>query len=130
MESAMRATICVFTVAACLTSITATAWGQEPVPKKVGECVATSVKDVSSRLEGVPDSGSAIEYANGVYQVSYDTIAGITASRAGDRIKLCLTALPSNCPPGDDRGKTYRATNLRTNKSWEAPDSEHMCGGA
>ena len=126
----MRRTMCVLTAAAFLASATVPALAMEPVPKKIGECVATSVKEVSSRLEGVPDSGSAIQYTNGIYQVSYDTIAEIVASRAGDRIKLCLTALPSDCPPGDDRGKTYRATNLRTNKSWEAPDSEHMCGGA
>jgi hypothetical protein len=43
---------------------------------------------------------------------------------------LCLTGIPDECPPGDDRGKTYKATNLRTKKSWEAMDSEHMCGGA
>ena len=26
--------------------------------------------------------------------------------------------------------KVYRATNLRTGESWEAPDSQHSCGGA
>ena len=39
-------------------------------------------------------------------------------------------SVPENCPPGDDRGKIYKATNLRTNESWEAPDSQHSCGGA
>ena len=41
-----------------------------------------------------------------------------------------LTKLSDGCPPGDDRGKVYRATDLRTHASWEASDSEHMCGGA
>jgi hypothetical protein len=126
----MRRPMCVLTAAAFLTCIVVPASGNEPTPKKVGECVATSVKDVSSRLEGVPDSGSAIEYTDGIYQVSYDMIPEITASRAGDKIRLCLISIPSGCPKGDDRGKGYRATNLRTHKSWEAMDSEHMCGGA
>jgi hypothetical protein len=50
--------------------------------------------------------------------------------RSGDKVKLCLVSLPEDCPPGDDRGKIYRATNLRTGESWEAPDSQHSCGGA
>jgi len=115
-------------VALALTGAPAIA--QEPVPAKVGACVSTAVKEVSFRLDGVPDSGSAIEYTDGIYQVSYDTVPEMAASRAGDKIKLCLLSVPSGCPKGDDRGKNYRATNLRTGKSWEAMDSEHMCGGA
>lgn len=102
----------------------------EAVPHKVGDCVTTAVKETGTRLEGIADSGSAISYANGINQVSYEAIIGISASRVGDPVRLCLTAVPDECPPGDDRGKTYKATNLRTKKSWEAMDSEHMCGGA
>ena len=40
-----------------------------------------------SRLDGVPDSGSAITYANGGHQVSYDMVPGIQHSRVGDPIK-------------------------------------------
>jgi hypothetical protein len=100
------------------------------VPHKVGECVTTVVKETGTRLEGVADSGSAIIYGNGIGQVSYEAIIGISASHAGDPIRLCLVSIPDDCPPGDDRGKTYKATNLRTKRSWEAMDSEHMCGGA
>ena len=103
---------------------------KEPVPKRVGDCVTTTVKETSSRLEGVPDSGSAIEYSDGLYQVSYEIVPGIAHSRHGDRIKLCLKELPDECPPGDDRGKVYHAINLHTHKSWDASDSEHSCGGA
>jgi hypothetical protein len=42
----------------------------------------------------------------------------------------CLTKLPTHCPPGDQRGKWYTTTNLRTDESWTLPDAEHMCGGA
>ena len=100
------------------------------LPTKVGECSTTKITQIGSRLDGVPDSGSAVSYANGGHQVSYDMVPGIQHSRAGDPIKLCLIELPSNCPPGDDRGKIYRATNLRTHATWEAPDTQHSCGGA
>lgn len=100
------------------------------VPTKVGQCVTTRIAELASRLENMPDSGSAVNYANGVYQVSYDTIPGLVTARVGDSVTLCLKSLPSGCPKGDDRGKIYSATDLRTKKSWEAPDSEHMCGGA
>ena len=99
-------------------------------PTQVGECVQTTVQQVGTRLENTPGSGSAISYADGVSQVSYDQVPGIDASQAGDAIKLCLVSLPQNCPPGDDRGKVYSAANLRTGQTWSEPDSEHMCGGA
>jgi hypothetical protein len=100
-----------------------------PLPTKVGACGVTRIKSIGYRL-GTPDSGSAISYVNGGFQISYDTIAEIHRSKVGDKVKLCLVSVPQDCPPGDDRGKVYRATNLRTGKSWEAPDSQHMCGGA
>jgi hypothetical protein len=100
------------------------------LPARIGACSVTTVKQVESRLEGMPDSGSAIAYDNGGYQVSYDMIAAIQASRGGDEVKLCLTYIPHPCPPGDIRGRVYRATNLRTGGHWSAPDAEHACGGA
>lgn len=113
-----------------LTVLTASAVAAGPLPKQVGQCTETTVKSVEYRLEGAPDSGSAISYANGGYQVSYEAVPAIRNSRRGDPIRLCLIELPKDCPPGDERGKIYRATNLRTGKSWELPDSEHSCGGA
>lgn len=97
---------------------------------QVGGCVETSVTLVGSRLEGVADSGSGVEFANGMSQVSYDVLPGIANSRVGDRVRVCLVSVPENCPPGDDRGRVYAGTNLRTNETWTAPDSQHMCGGA
>ena len=99
-------------------------------PSTVGECEETTVTQTGPRLEGVPDSGSTIVYANGTSQVSYDVIDGIDHSQTGDTVNLCLVSIPENCPPGDDRGRVYRATNARTGESWTAPDSQHMCGGA
>ena len=102
----------------------------DKLPTKVGACTVTTIKSVGTRLEGIPDSGGAVSYSNGGYQVSYEAIEGLKGSKKGDKIRLCLVSVPDECPPGDDRGKVYRATNLRTHRSWEASDSEHMCGGA
>lgn len=97
---------------------------------QVGDCVETSVTLAGSRLEGVADSGSGVEFANGMSQVSYDVLPGIANSRVGDPVRVCLVSVPENCPPGDNRGRVYSGTNLRTNEIWTAPDSQHMCGGA
>lgn len=96
----------------------------------VGDCIDATVGSVGSRLEGMPSSGSAILYTNGLSQVSYDAVPGIDHSKSGDTVHLCLASVPQNCPPGDERGKVYAATNTRTGETWSAPDSEHMCGGA
>jgi hypothetical protein len=77
-----------------------------------------------------PGSGSAARFANGGGQMSYKEVAPITRSRAGDAVKICLVSIPRGCPPGDDRGRVYRTTNLRTRQSWTLPDSQHSCGGA
>ncbi len=100
------------------------------LPTVVGKCSMTTIERIGPRLEGNPESGSGVVYANGGAQVSYDVIAAIHRSRPGDRVRLCLVRVPKNCPPGDDRGKIYRATNLRTGETWTAPDSQHSCGGA
>jgi hypothetical protein len=101
-----------------------------PLPARVGQCTTTTIKSLETRLEGVADSGDAVVYANGGYGVSYDQIDALHSARAGDKVKLCLTSLPQDCPPGDARGRVYKATDLRTGRSWELPDAEHMCGGA
>lgn len=111
-------------------AVTAPAPSTAALPAKVGECVETALTDKGPRLEGMPESGTSATYANGLAQVDYDVIPGIDHSTLGDKVKLCLVSLPTDCPPGDDRGKIYKATNLRTGESWTAPDSQHACGGA
>ena len=99
-------------------------------PTAIGQCALMEVKEVGARLQGQPGSGSALSYQDGTAQVSYDQVPGMDAAKPGDLVNLCLVSLPQNCPPGDDRGKVYRATDQRTGLSWTAPDSEHSCGGA
>jgi hypothetical protein len=100
------------------------------IPVRVGMCVQTVIASLGSRLDGAPESGSAIVYANNIYGVSYDVIAAIRNSRVGDPVALCLVSVPQDCPKGDERGKVYSAMNLRTKQGWSLPDAEHMCGGA
>jgi hypothetical protein len=38
------------------------------------------------------------------------------------------SSIPKDCPPGDDRGREYTTTNLRTDEAWTLPDSQQMCG--
>lgn len=107
----------------------------ESLPKRVGQCATTKVQRVETRLvdgsnQPVKGSGSAIEFANGGYQVSYDTVPAVEASRPGDPVKICLVTIPQGCPPGDHRGRQYETTNLRTKGVWTLPDAEHSCGGA
>lgn len=116
--------------------VAAPAFAAESLPTRVGDCVATTITAVETRLqddgthEPVPGSGSAVRFANGGYQVSYDTVPEIEESKKGDKVRMCLVSAPQDCPKGDERGKIYRTTNLRTKKSWKLPDSEHICGGA
>jgi hypothetical protein len=134
------------TVLIAIVAITLAACGQQhpPTPStatttavstphqamRVGDCTDVTVGSVGSRLEGMPNSGSAILYTNALSQVSYDPVPGIDHSKAGDKVRLCLASVPHDCPPGDDRGKVYAAANQRTGETWNAPDSEHACGGA
>lgn len=117
-----------YLIAGAASSIAEDAKG--PVPRKVGHCVQTVISELGSRLEGVPDSGSAVAYANGLTGVSYDVVTTLRRSRVGDPVTLCLVSVPRNCPPGDDRGKVYSAANSRTKERWSLPDSQHSCGGA
>jgi len=101
-----------------------------PPAMAVGQCTSTTVVSVGTRLVATPGSGTAIQLANGIALVSYDTVPPAEASRPGDPVKVCLKSVPRNCPPGDERGKVYTVTNLRTRQSFTLPDSQHECGGA
>lgn len=100
------------------------------LPRRVGECVNTRITNVGTRLEDTPGSGSAVSFENGGDQVGYDTVPAIEHSKVGDPVRMCLVSIPTGCPKGDDRGRVYRTTNLRTHQTWEMADSSHMCGGA
>jgi hypothetical protein len=96
-------------------------------------CFAAVISEISARLEGADprEVGSSISYSNGIRGTSYEYVPEISErSTVGDPIKLCLVAEYVGCPKEDDRGKTFRAKNLRTGESWELRESQHNCGGA
>ena len=96
-------------------------------------CIKTAIQTIGKRLETEDRSlqGTVITYANGIMGISYDVVSAIAEhSKVGDKVKLCLIAQYVGCPKGDNRGQTYRATNLRTSESWQLMDSQHICGGA
>lgn len=105
-------------------------------PTQFGQCAITQVAQIATRLVDnrgalIPESGSAIFYVNNHAQVSYDVHDAIsTDTRVGDYVLVCLVFIPKNCPPGDDRGKVYTTTNLRTLGSWTLGETQHGCGGA
>ena len=108
---------------------------EKSLPAAIGRCAETIVTKVVRRPYEKDDPaavnfGSAIRYKNGGGQISSEQNAGIDASMPGDRVKICLVALPHNCPRGDKRGAVYHALNMRTGQEWDAPNSEHACGGA
>jgi len=126
----------IFTIGTAATLLQIGVAVADPLPTTIGQCTNTTIKEVTSRLEDstthqwIPGSGSAVDFANGGYQVSYDTVAAIIKSRPGDPVKMCLVSIPRGCPPGDNRGRMYKTTNLRTHGVWTLPDAEHRCGGA
>ena len=124
----MKRNLTVFALAACLSSVAA-----EPAQaqkKNVGACEQTRISAIGSRLDGMPDSGTTVQYENGIYGTSYNRVPNLLRSRVGDPVVVCLLEVPKGCPPGDERGKVYGAINMRTNMKWKLADSSHMCGGA
>ncbi|WP_019906713.1 hypothetical protein [Methylobacterium sp. 77] len=108
------------------------------LPKSVGTCSRTTITEIGDRFGGAitgagksdAASGTAVSYANGGYQISYSRIAALERSKVGDAVMVCLVSVPKDCPKGDDRGRVYTTTNLRSGDVWSMPDSQHMCGGA
>lgn len=97
------------------------------LPTRIGDCVVTKVKSVDYRLEGEPESGSAISFENRGYLVSYDRVPGIEHSVAGDVVKMCLIGGMDDCPPDTTATKDYRVFNYRTGETWGGRDFEHLC---
>jgi uncharacterized protein len=108
------------------------------LPTGLGHCTRTRIASITGRFgetlswprrKDEEVSGTAVEYANGAAQVSYNYEDDVARSQIGDEVLLCLSKIPRKCPPGDDRGRGYSATNVKSATSWIMPDSQHACGG-
>jgi uncharacterized protein len=116
-----------------------------PLPQKVGDCINSKIIKKVTRFDGAiagETGGEVVVVLQdvGLYIQSIDHLSNSmnldkymysTADFSkGDKVKLCLAALPENCPPGDDRGKIYSVTNYKNRRSFVGIDSWHSCGGA
>lgn len=105
--------------------------GSGPVPTTPGQCQVTRIARLGSRLVGGDfGMGVSIVFKNGIGLVDYAPNPVIVQQQAGDVVTVCLVSLPTNCPPGDDRGKTYSVYDHRQQATYTMADSSHMCGGA
>jgi len=43
----------------------------------------------------------------------------VVRSQVFDKVNMCLVDIPKSCAAGDNRGRVYKTTNLRTGESWE-----------
>lgn len=116
-------------------AVTGPVTSKDPIPTKVLTCGGSTIAELGGRLEGDKnyESGAHVWMKNGAVSVAYQedpSLPAIRDSKVGDHVLVCLVFIPSNCPKGDDRGKIYTVTNLRTLESWTLPDSQHSCGGA
>lgn len=107
------------------------------LPTRIGECRETRIVQITTRFGGPLtydqddlDAGSFVRFSNGGTQMSFSKIRELIRSRVRDRVRMCLVSIPDECPPGDDRGRSYTTTNLRTGESWTLPDDTRVCGGA
>jgi hypothetical protein len=113
----------------CAATAQADVTPNDRLPTHLLTCGGGVIANVGGRLDTDFGSGTSVFYQNGRGQVSYDKITAIEIPRGGPRSHLpCV--VPSNCPAGDNQGKIYTTTNLRTLDSWTLPDSQHSCGGA
>lgn len=109
--------------------------GGSRIPMKHAECSRTRIKSITTRF-GEPVSyenegdGTAVEYENGGFVISYSRDVGFFQAKAGQPVVVCLLSVPYDCPAGDDRGRFYYTLNLATRSEWVQADAQHMCGGA
>ncbi len=104
------------------------------------KCAWTRVRSVGSRFAPSPDdppgadtdfsNGISVVFSNGLDLISYTSNPAIERTKVGSRVQACLVQEMRGCPPGDDRGKTYRVYDPIQGIAWTMGDSLHICGGA
>jgi uncharacterized protein YecT (DUF1311 family) len=115
-------------------------------PARVGDCADSVIAGKETRFQGTTPGEAGgelfVRLGNGLtlYLIdvslnpppeSADRYMYSTSDFAiGDRVRVCLTSLPQDCPPGDDRGKQYSVLNYKNQLSFNGVDSWHTCGGA
>ena len=104
-----------------------------PPPTRINDCSNTFIQEITTRFDDDPDAEAVVVLTNGVvlfFYVKIDEVPALKTALPGDKVKLCLTQVPDDCPPGDERGKIYSVLNYRTQQYFKAMNSWHYCGGA
>ena len=99
------------------------------------KCTWTRVTDVGSRFADTPplpdgSNGISVSFKSGLSLISYSSHPAIAATKVGSRVQVCLVQEMRGCPPGDDRGKTYRVYDPLQGIAWSMGEDLHICGGA
>jgi hypothetical protein len=107
------------------------------LPSKVGECADTTITSITDRFGAdlTPsrkgsEKGTFVRFSNSGVQVSLVKESAIVRSQVFDKVNMCLVEIPKGCQPGDNRGRVYKTTNLRTKESWSLANDVKSCGGA
>lgn len=116
------------------------------LPQSVHSCSDLTIDKKLTRFEGATpgEAGGEVivgmEHNLGFYVISVDGMSETENAdkymyntedfAEGDEVNVCLDSIPDDCPPGDDRGKTYTITNYKNDKSFTGTPDWHSCGGA
>ncbi len=99
------------------------------------KCAWTRVTDVGSRFADEPilpdgSNGISVSFKSGLSLIAYTSNPAIEKTKIGARVQVCLVQEMRGCPPGDDRGKTYRVYDPLQGIAWSMGEDLHICGGA
>jgi hypothetical protein len=109
------------------------------LPAKVGECADTTITSITDRFgadlapgasKKGADKGTIVRFSNSGVQVSLAKERAVVRSQIFDKVNMCLVEIPRDCPAGDERGRLYKTTNLRTGENWSLRNDIRSCGGA
>ena len=107
------------------------------LPTTVGQCADTTITSITDRFgadltpsKKGSEKGTFIRFSNSGFQVSLVKERSIVRSQVFDKVNMCLVEIPKGCPAGDNRGRLYKTTNLRTGESWSLPNDIRSCSGA
>jgi hypothetical protein len=107
------------------------------LPTAVGQCADTTITSITDRFgadltpsKKGSEKGTFIRFSNSGVQVSLVKERSIVRSQVFDKVNMCLVEIPKGCPAGDNRGRLYKTTNLRTGESWSLPNDIKSCSGA
>ncbi len=99
------------------------------------KCAWTRVTDVGSRFADEPilpdgSNGISVSFKSGLSLIAYTSNPAIEKTKIGARVQVCFVQEMRGCPPGDDRGKTYRVYDPLQGIAWSMGEDLHICGGA